>query len=91
MVQNEPYRFIFESELLEILGEYKVSVIKNCGLEEIFDGLYGYYIEYHKDWKADIIRAYDAILYACVNMYLDDIIMMLSKVIFEHTKGEQKE
>ena len=81
MAQNDPYRFIFERELTEILGECKVSVIKNCGLEEIFDDLYDYYFEYHKDWKGDIIRAYDMILNALAIWFRDELIKRFSNKI----------
>ena len=97
MSQNEAYRFLFERELTNILGEDKVLCIKNCGLEEIFDDLYNYYFEYSKHLESDIIKAYDIILNALAIWFRDELIARFSKMLYgymssprSYEKEEQK-
>lgn len=98
MDKNDSYKFIFESELIEILGEDKVSVIKNCGLEEIFDALNDYYFEHrYEERKDNIIKAYDMIINAFAYWFRDELIERFSKMLYGHmasthsyTEGDKK-
>lgn len=61
MKQNEQYEFVYEREMLAILGEAKVAKIKQYKLEKVFDDLYDYYFEYSRDEVKAIQKAYNMV------------------------------
>ena len=61
MKQNEQYEFVYECEMLAILGEAKVAKIKQYKLEKVFDDLYDYYFEYSRDEVKAIQKAYNMV------------------------------
>lgn len=86
MKQNEPREFVYEREMLAILGEAKVAKIKEYKLENVFDDLYDYYFEYSRDEVKAIQEAYDMI-FNFERKAREEIAMeVLASYIFKYTK-----
>lgn len=90
MKLNESHKFEYEREMLAILGEAKVTKIKQYELEKVFDDLYDYYFEYSRDEVKAIQKAYNMIFDFEEKEREQIAIEVLASYIYKHMKEEEK-
>ena len=89
MKHNEPREFVYEREMLAILGEAKVAKIKEYKLENVFDDLYDYYFEYSRDEVKAIQKAYKMIFDFEEKEREQIAIDVLASYIYKHMKEKE--